>query len=61
MRGEEQTGRHLLLAVIATIFSGMLSLVTMIMAWEFWMVPLMLAGCLSIWILHIARLGSDTL
>ena len=39
----------------------MLSLVTIIMAWEFWMVPLMAAGCLSIWIFHIARLGSDRL
>ena len=61
MRGEDQTGRHLLLAVIATIFSGMLSLVTIAMAWELWMVPMMIAGCLSIWLLHIARLGSDTL
>ena len=61
MRAEDQTGRHLLLAVIATIFSGMLSLVTIVMAWEFWMVPLMAAGCLSIWLLHIARLGSGTL
>ena len=61
MRGEDQTGRHLLLAVIVTIFSVMLSFVTILMAWESWMVPLMTAACLSIWVLHIARLGSDTL
>ena len=59
MRGEEQTGRHLLLAVIVTVFSGMLSLVTILMAWEFWMIPLMAAGCLSVWFLHITKFGSD--
>ena len=61
MRAEEQTGRHLLLAVIATIFSGMLSAVTVIRAWEFWMVLLVTAGCFCVWLLHIGRLGSDTL
>lgn len=61
MRGEDQTGKHLLLAVIVTIFSVMLNFVTILMAWEFWMILLMTAGCLSIWVLHIARLGSDTL
>ena len=61
MRAEEQTGRHLLLAVITTVFSGALSLITMVLAWEFWMVPLMAAGCFSVWVLHIARVGSNTL
>ena len=61
MRAEEQTSRHLLLAVIVTVFSGMLCLVTILMAWELWVVLLMAAGCFSIWLLHIARLGSDTL
>lgn len=61
MRAEEQTSRHLLLAVITTVFGGMLSLVTLVMAWEFWMVVLMAAGCISVWFLHIARIGSDAL
>lgn len=60
MRSEEQTSRHLLLAVIITVFSGILSLVTLVMVWEFWMIPLVVAGCWSVWILHIAKLGSDT-
>ena len=59
MRAAEQTSRHLLLAVIVTVFSGMLSLVTVIMAWEYWTIPLMVAGCLSVWFLHIAKTGSD--
>ena len=59
MRAEEQTSRHLLLAVITTVFSGMFSLVTVAMAWEFWMVILIIAGCFSVWTLHIARIGSD--
>ena len=59
MRAEEQTSRHLLLAVIATVFSGMLNLVTIALGWELWMVPLTAAGCLSVWLLHIGRFGSD--
>ena len=59
MRTEEQTSRHLLLAIIVTIFSGVLSLITVVMAWEVWMIALMAAGCFSVWILHIARLGAD--
>ncbi len=61
MRTEEQTSRHLLLAVVATIFSGMLSLVTLFMGWEFWVIPLITAGCFSLWLLHIAKLGSNIL
>ena len=60
MRAEEQTSRHLLLAVITTVFSVTLSLVTAAMSWELWMVALMVAGCFSVWLLHIARIGSDT-
>ena len=60
MRAEERTSRHLLLAVIVTVFSIIMSFVTISMAWELWMVPLMAAGCFSVWTLHIARLGSDT-
>ena len=60
MRAEEQISRHLLLAVIATVFSGVLGLVVLVMDWELWMLPLMTAGCFSVWILHIARLGSNT-
>ncbi len=59
MRAEEQTSRHLLLAVITTVFSGMLNLVTIALGWELWMVPLTAAGCLSVWLLHIGRFGSD--
>ena len=58
MRAGEQTSRHLLLAVITTVFSGMLGLVTVVMAWELWTIPLMAAGCFSVWLLHIAKTGS---
>ena len=60
MRAEEQTSRHLLLAVITTVFSGTLILVSIVMAWEFWMILLITAGCFSVWILHITKLGADT-
>ena len=58
MMAREQTSRYLLLAVIITVFSGMLGLITLVMAWEFWMIPLMAAGCFSVWLLHIAKMGS---
>lgn len=59
MRAGKQTSRHLLLAVITTVFSAMLGLITVVMAWELWTVPLMAAGCFSVWIFHIAEIGSD--
>lgn len=58
MRTEEQTSKHLLLAVIVTVASVMLILVTALMAWELWMIPLILAGSFGVWFLHIARVGS---
>ncbi len=61
MRAEEQTGRHLLLAVVATAFSVVLCLATAVMKWELWTIPLLVLGCLYVWFLHIARAGSDTL
>ena len=59
MRAGEQTSRHLLLAGITTVFSAMLGLITVVMAWEFWTIPLMAAGCFSVWLFHIAKIGSD--
>ncbi len=61
MRAEDQTSRHLLLAVVTTIFSTVLNLLTIFMLWEFWIVPLVTAGCFSVWFLHIARVGSATI
>ena len=60
MRTEERTSSHLLLASIITVFSAMLILVTLVMAWELWMVPLVVVGCICVWFLHIARAGTDT-
>ncbi len=60
MRPEEQTSRHLLLAVIITVLSSILSFVTLVMSWEFWMILPITAGCFSVWILHITKLGAGT-
>ena len=59
MKAWGQTSRHLLLAVITTVFSGMLGLITVVMVWELWTIPLMAAGCFGVWFLHIAKIGSD--
>ena len=60
MRPEEQTSRRLLLAVIITVLSSILSFVTLVMSWEFWMILPITAGCFSVWILHITKLGAGT-
>ncbi len=61
MRTESQTSMHLLMAGTLSILSTLLSLITLTMAWEFWTVPLMVAGCLVVWWLHIGRIGSEIL
>ena len=43
-----------------TVLSSILSFVTLVMSWEFWMILLITAGCFSVWILHITKLGADT-
>ena len=60
MGKDGQTSQHLLLAVIITVFSGMLVLITMVMSWELWMIPLIVTGNFSVWFLHIGRFGSGT-
>ena len=61
MRTDERTSRHLMLAIIATVFSSVLNFVTTSLDWELWVIPLIVVGCVSIWILHIARIGTDAL
>ncbi len=59
MRTEEQTSMHLLLAVIVSVFSVMLFLITAALSWELWTIPLIMTGCFSVWCLHIGRIGSE--
>lgn len=61
MRAQEQISRHLLLASIVTVFSAIVALVTVAMSWELWMVLLIVVGSLSVWVLHIGRIGSEIL
>lgn len=61
MREQEQTSIHLLLAVTASILSGMIIVVTVAMSWEAWIVPLIVIGCFIIWWFHIGRDGSEVL
>lgn len=56
---EEQTGIHLMMAGIASIFGALLILATFVMAWELWMAPLIAAGIFALWGLHIGRTASD--
>lgn len=60
MGTEGQTGQHLFLAVIITVFSGMMILLTVVMSWELWMIPLILVGNFSVWFLHIGRFALGT-
>ena len=59
MREERQTGKYLLLAGIVSAYSAMLALITLIMSWEAWMIPLIVFGAFGIWCLHIGKIGSE--
>ncbi|MCI8784518.1 MAG: response regulator [Dorea sp.] len=59
MRTDKQTSKHLLLALIVTVFSVMLMMMTLVMRWEPWIVPLIAAGMFSVWFLHIGRFGAE--
>lgn len=61
MRTEGQTSQHLLLAVITTIFSGIIIALTLFMKWEIWVIALIAAGCFTVWCLHVAKTGSNVL
>lgn len=61
MREERQTGKYLLLAGIVSAYSAMLALITLIMSWEAWMIPLIVFGAFGIWCLHIGKIGSEAL
>ena len=61
MKTERQTSMYLLLAIITSVFSALLNMVTVIMSWELWIVPLVAAGCFCVWFLHIGRIGSPGL
>jgi len=57
---EEQTGIHLLMAAIVSVFSVLLILVTIVMKWELWIIPLALMGIVAIWSIHIGKMVADT-
>lgn len=67
IHGDKMTGRadgktnvHLVLAIIVTVFSLMLIVVTCTLSWEMWMVLLIILGLLLVWGLRIVPLvGED--
>ena len=61
MRTEGQTSKYLLLASVVSIFSVMLALITSVMVWELWMIPIIVLAMISVWCLHIGRIGSEEL
>ncbi len=61
MREEGQTSIHLLLAGIVSAFSVMLILITIVMSWEQWMVPVITFGSFGVWCLHIGRFSRGML
>ena len=61
MRTEAQTSMHLLMAATLSILSVILSMITLSMIWELWMIPLIIISGLAVWWLHIGRIGSELL
>lgn len=58
MKSDIQTSTHLIMSIVATIFSVTLIAIIPIMSWELWIIPLIIAGNGLIWFLHIGRIGS---
>ncbi len=56
---EKQMGVHLLMAGMATVLSILVILVTFVMSWEMWMIPLICIGVIVIWGFHIGRIVSN--
>lgn len=52
---EEQTGIHLLMVCIVSIFSVILIWFTLALSWELWTIPLIAIGMLVLWSMHIGR------
>lgn len=61
MKASTQTSTHLLMAITTAVLSIMLSIITLIMSWELWMIPLTIIGSGIVWWLHIGRVGSVAL
>ncbi|MCI9597459.1 MAG: response regulator [Firmicutes bacterium] len=61
MKASTQTSTHLLMAITTVVLSIMLSIITLIMSWELWMIPLTIIGSGIVWWLHIGRIGSVAL
>ncbi len=59
MREGKQTSIHLLLATIVMVVGTILILITLVIPWEFWMIPIILVGNSLVWFLHVGRLGSE--
>lgn len=59
-RADGKTNVHLVLAIIVSVFSLMLIVVTCTLSWEMWMIPLIILGLLLVWGLRIVPLvGED--
>lgn len=50
------TAVYLVMAVLGSVFSVMLIVITATLSWELWMIPLIVIGLVAIWITHITRL-----
>lgn len=58
---EEQTGIHLLMVCMASIFGLIQIWFTLVMSWELWTIPLVVIGILVIWGMHIGGFVTNAL
>lgn len=58
-RTEGKTDVHLVLAILVSVFSLLLIVVTCTLSWEMWMVPLIILGLLLVWGLRIVPLAGE--
>lgn len=61
MKADAQTSTHLLMTIAASVFGAMIIVITLVMSWELWMIPLTVVGSGLVWCFHIGKIGSRIL
>lgn len=53
LKAETKISSHLVMLTIVSVFSIILIIVTCVLSWEMWMIPLIVTGVIAIWSFHI--------
>lgn len=58
-QAEKKTDIHLIMALVISIFSLILIIVTCMLSWEMWTIPMIVIGLCIVWAFHIGKIVSS--